>query len=61
MARARVGQFKHELKIKPLPAAAEEYAKQYLINLLLQGYTVIGPGGATMNKYNIKEAMEAWK
>lgn len=53
--------FQSELKVKPLPAIAEQYAKQYFINLLLQGYTIIGPNGEVMNKYNVKEAVEAWK
>ena len=60
MAMKRGG-FQAELKIKPLPAAAEEYAKQYLINLLLQGYQIVGPTGGIMNRNNVREALEAWK
>lgn len=52
--------FKAELKIKPLPAGVEEYAKQYFINLILTGHLIIAPDGAIMNKDNIKQAMEAW-
>lgn len=61
MATRRSPQFKAELKIKPLPAAAEEYAKQYFINLVLQGFTIVGPGGASVSKGNIEEIMRAWK
>ena len=55
--------FKAELKVKALPAAAEEYAKQYFINLMLQGYTLLAPaseGGKVMNAENVEAALEAW-
>lgn len=52
--------FKAELKIKPLPVQAEEYAMQYFINLVLQGFIFISPNGYCISKDNIKEAMETW-
>lgn len=52
--------FKAELRIKPLPAGAEQYARQYFINLMLTGYIIVSPDGAIMSKDNIKQAMETW-
>lgn len=52
--------FKSELTIKPLPTSAEEYAKQYFINLVLQGFTIISPTGYSIDKRNIEQALETW-
>lgn len=52
--------FKAELKIKPLPAHAQEFAKQYFINLMLSGYIIVSSDGAIMSKENIEKAMETW-
>jgi hypothetical protein len=61
MAKPRINyQFKHELKVKPLPAGAEEYARQYFINLMLTGHIIVAPDGAIMSRDNLKKAMETW-
>ena len=54
------GGFKAELRVKPLPAGAEQYARQYFINLMLTGHLIVSPDGAIMSKDNLEKAMETW-
>lgn len=56
--------FKAQRDIRPIPSEGQEYCRQYFINLMLTGYTLVAPpelGGGVMTAFNIDKALEAWK